>query len=135
MSGQPITRRRLSTVAYADDTLRILPGGRYILASSPKSITCIDALRNEKDDCFPFRYDLPGDAPAIIGSVGYDMTDEDTVILAVVLTCEDHSCACLFAFYTKTLNNLIGKNACSSEYLSRNANTYFYKGLIYMRIC
>ena len=100
VAGIPTIKRRFEAAIHTDDQLQTLSGGRYILAFSPKSITCIDSLRGEKNDNIAFRYELPSELPAAIESVSYDMTDGDTVTLAVVLTYEDNMCECLFASYS-----------------------------------
>lgn len=87
-AGCPTLSKRLHLTGHQDDFLRILPGGRYILTSSLRVITCVDALAKE-DSCIIFRYILPSDSVATIHAIGLDMTGNNTVVIAVVLTHDD----------------------------------------------
>ena len=86
-TGSPTITKHLHITDNQNGYLRILPGGRYILTSSSRVISCVDALAGESERTV-FRFS-PSDSGVTIHAIGFDMLSASTVVIAVALMYDD----------------------------------------------
>lgn len=87
MTGNPTSTKCLHTVDRPDVNLHMIHG-RYALTSSEKGITCVDLLTD--DNRTVFYYELPNIPAASIECLGYDMTNENTIIITAIISHSDN---------------------------------------------
>lgn len=86
-TGSPTVTKHLNITDDQNDYLRVLPGGRYVLTSSSRVISCVDALAGESEQTI-FRFS-PSGSGVTIHAINYDMLSASTVVVAVALTYDD----------------------------------------------